>query len=478
MDIKEALTFDDVLLVPKKAIVNSRKDISLKTKLSKNISLNIPIISANMDTVTEVSMAVTLAKMGGIGIIHRFLTIEQQVNEVRKVKRAESFFIEHPFTLNLNSTLRDAKQLMQEHDITGILITNDENKLQGILTLRDTLFEDNDDVKVSDIMTERENLILGYKGITLEEAQQVLHNNRLEKLPVVDENNILHGLITTTDIMKLKQYPHSTKDNKGRLRVGAAIGVKSDFLERARELIYAGADVLVIDIAHGHSELAINVIKKIKQEFDCELIAGNVATKQGTEDLISAGADAIKCGVGSGSVCVTRLVAGAGVPQLTAVLDCAEAAERYDVPIISDGGIRTSGDITKALAAGASSVMIGSLLAGTDEAPGLTIVRNGVKHKISRVMASTTAIITKKDLDKNKLNQDDMEDVVAEGVDATVPYRGKASEVLKQLIGGLRSGLSYCGVNNLEDLRKNAEFIKITKAGLIESKPHDVEVIK
>ena len=860
MEIKEALTFDDVLLVPKKSVVNSRKDISLKTRLSKNIYLNIPIISSNMDTVTESSMAIALAKMGGIGIIHRFLTIEQQVNEVKKVKRAESFFIENPFTLNLNSALKDAKQLMQEHDITGILITDDENKLQGILTLRDTLFEDDENTKVYDIMTKRENLVLGYKGITLEEAQQVLHNNRLEKLPIIAEDNVLHGLITTTDIIKLKQYPHSSKDSKGRLRVGAAVGVKDEDIKRAQDLLDNGADVLVLDIAHGHSDIALNMIKKIKREFSCELIAGNVATKQGTEDLISAGADAVKIGVGSGcfaegtrilisngtyknieeilpgdkiinkdgnpvavlksfctgvkkvnkirnsifyedtyvtpdhrywvgdlntisistiqskgyarllevqsktipklskykwkqvvelkqdillmpkninfelndsfeiclkkrvggnwrtgytyktefilkpsyelgyifgtflgdgsahhavkkdgsnigsvrwyfgkgeidiveklinciakvfnkkckfynkknmiqvvfyykpladflqsfgkkknkelsiqflindkeylkglldglidsdghkekegrirfsntskklielfsvvnyiltgvfpnnlkrkisignlknadlnnfnisyiseiintgkkrltnkyqiaklleneetdfyvpvydleiddsthsfiannaivhnSICITRLVAGAGVPQLTAVIDCAEAAEKYNVPIISDGGVRTSGDITKALAAGASSVMIGSLLAGTDESPGLIIVRNGSKYKVSRGMASTTANITKKELDNIKLKQDDVGDVIAEGVEATVPYRGKASEVLKQLVGGLRSGLSYCGVNNLEDLRKNAEFIKITQAGLIESKPHDVEVIK
>src|SRR3989344_7142967 len=354
IDIREALTFDDVLLVPKRSVVNSRKDISLKTKLTNNIFLNIPILSANMDTVTESAMAITLSKMGGLGIIHRFLTIDQQVNEVLKVKRSENLIIEKPFTLNLNSKLKDAKNLMQEHNITGILIVDDENKLQGILTLRDTLFEDDENVNVSELMTKRNDLVVGYKGISLDEAQNILHNNKIEKLPIIDNEYNLHGLITTSDIMKIRQYPHSTKDDKGRLRVGVAIGVKGDYLDRARSLLYAGADVLVLDIAHGHSESAISAIKEIKKEFNCELIAGNVATKQGTEDLISAGADAIKVGVGSGSICITRLVAGAGVPQLTAVIDSSEIGEKYNIPVISDGGIRTSGDITKALAAGAS----------------------------------------------------------------------------------------------------------------------------
>ena len=478
MDIKESLTFDDVLLVPKKAIVASRKDISLKTRLSKNIPLHIPIISANMDTVTESAMAITLAKMGGLGIIHRFLSIEQQVNEVLKVKRSENLIIEKPFTLNLNSALKDAKNLMQEHNVTGILIVDDDHKLQGILTLRDTLFEDDENVNVSELMTKRNDLVVGYKGISLDEAQNILHNNKIEKLPIIDNEYNLHGLITTSDIMKIRQYPHSTKDDKGRLRVGVAIGVKGDYLDRARSLLYAGADVLVLDIAHGHSESAISAIKEIKKEFNCELIAGNVATKQGTEDLISAGADAIKVGVGSGSICITRLVAGAGVPQLTAVMDCVEIADKYDVPVISDGGIRTSGDITKALAAGASSVMIGSLLAGTDESPGFTIMRNGSKYKMSRGMATTAANISKQSIDNKKIEQEDIDDIVPEGIEAVVKYKGKASEVLKQLIGGLRSGLSYCGVNNLKDLKNNAEFIKITEAGKIESHPHDVEVIK
>jgi len=860
LNIKEALTFDDVLLVPKKSIVNSRREISLKTKLSKNISLNIPIISANMDTVTESAMAITLAKMGGLGVIHRFLKIQDQVNEVLKVKRAENIVIEKPFTLNLNSKLKDAKQLMQEHNISGILIVDGQNKLQGILTKRDMFFEENPEINVTELMTPRKNLIVCTPGISLEEAQEILKNNKLEKLPIVDEHNNLHGLITSSDIYKIKKYPYSNKDNKGRLRVGAAIGVRGDYLERAQSLLDAGADVLILDIAHGHSELAINAIKKIKNEFSCELIAGNVATYQGCEDLISAGADAVKVGVGSGcfaagtrilmsngtyknieeilpgdkiinkdgnpvavlksfctgvkkvnkirnsifyedtyvtpdhrywvcdlnttssltiqgkgdarllelqskkisnlskckwkqiaelkqdnllmpkninfelkdsfeiclkkrvggnwrigytyktevilkpnyklgyifgtflgggyvhitvkkngskigsvrwyfgkeegdiieklmhciskifnkecksynkknmiqvvlyykpladflqsfgknknkelpnqflindkeylkglldglidsagykrkegrimfsntskkiielfsvvnyiltgvfpnnskrkisisklknanlnnfnisyiseiintgkkrltnkyqivklleneetdfcipvydleiddpthsfiannaivhnSICITRLVAGSGVPQLSAVIDCANAAEKYSIPVISDGGIRTSGDITKALAAGASSVMIGNLLAGTDESPGLIIRRNGGRYKVSRGMAGISANLTRRAFENNELKQEDVEEIVPEGVEAMVPYKGKASEIIKQLIGGLRSGLSYCGVNNLEDLKKNAEFIKITEAGKIESKPHDVDVIK
>ena len=478
MEIKEALTFDDVLLAPKRSIVSSRKDISLKTRLSKNIFLHIPLISANMDTVTESAMAISLAKNGGLGIIHRFLSIEEQVNEVLKVKRAESLVIEKPYSLNINSKLKDAKSLMQNYNISGILIIDNDNKLQGILTKRDILFEDNEEEIVSNLMTKRQDLVTTYSGVKLEEAQEILHRNKIEKLPIIDKNNHLQGLITSSDIMKIKQYPHSTKDNKGRLRVGAAIGVKGDYLERAQNLLYAGADIIVLDIAHGHSDLAINAIKKIKSEFDCELIAGNVATKNAVEDLISAGADVVKAGVGGGSICITRIITGFGVPQLTAILDCVEVAEKYNIPIISDGGCRSSGDIVKALAAGASSVMLGNLFAGTDESPGFAIMKNGTKYKMSRGMASVSANITKKKIDQGQVEQEDLDGVVAEGVEAVVPYKGKVSDVIKQLIGGLRSGLSYCGVNNLEDLRKNAEFIKITKAGLIESKPHDVEVIK
>ncbi len=473
--MKEALTFDDVLLVPKKSNINSRKEISLKTRLSKNISLSIPLVSGTMDTVTESNMAITLAKMGGIGFIHRFLTIEQQANEVMKVKRAENLIIENPFTLNLNSKLKDVKFLMNENDVSGIPII-ENNKLMGIITKRDILFEDDLEKNVEEIMTK--DLITAPLGTSLEVAQEILNRNKIEKLPIVDENKKLHGLITSSDILKIKNYPHSSKDKKGRLMVGAAIGVK-DYLERARSLLHAGADVLIIDVAHGHSENVIKVIKEIKNEFDCELIAGNVATKEGTEDLISAGADAIKVGIGNGRICVTRLVSGAGVPQLTALIDCYEVASKYNIPIIADGGTGgLSGNIVKCLAAGASTVMLHGTLAGTEESPGVVIRKNGGKYKLYRGMASVTANIAKKEVDKKSLiDQDEIDEITAEGVESLVPYKGKASEIIKQLLGGVKSGLNYIGAKNFEELKKNAEFIRVTESGIKESKPHHVEVI-
>jgi IMP dehydrogenase len=386
LDIVEGLTFDDVLLAPKRSPIISRSQTDLHTKLSRNIALNTPIISANMDTITESGMAIALAREGGIGIIHRFMTIEDQVDEILKVKRSESVMIEQPYTIKPDLTVAEAKKAMEEYNVSGLLV-EEVGKLVGIITRRDITFEKNNKRKVSDLMTK--DVITAKPGITIDQAKEILHNQRIEKLPVVNDKKHIVGLITSKDILKMEQYPHASKDRKGRLLVGAAVGVKGDYLERTEALLEAGADIIVVDIAHGHSENAINTVHMIKKAFpDCELIAGNVATGEGTRDLIKAGVDAVKVGVGSGSICITRVVTGSGVPQLTAVIDSVKVARNYDIPIISDGGIRNSGDITKALAAGASSVMIGSLFGGTDESPGKTLVKNGKKYKMYRGMAS------------------------------------------------------------------------------------------
>ena len=384
MSIREGLTFDDVLLVPKFSDISSRSQTDLSTRLSRNIKLNIPLISANMDTVTESTMAVTMARQGGIGIIHRFLTINEQANQVLKVKRSGSVMIENPYLVNQDETISTALEIMDEKEVSGLLVVDSESKLVGILTERDVLFESVDSGKlVKDLMTK--DVITSKPGISMDEAKDILKNNRIEKLPLIDDEKKIHGLFTTQDILNMENYPIASQDSKGRPLVGAAVGVKGDFLERTEALLEAGTDAIVVDIAHGHSENAINTVKNIKKAFpDCELIAGNVATAQGVEDLIQAGVDAVKVGVGSGSICITRVITGSGVPQLTAVLDCAEIAKQYDIPIISDGGTRTSGDATKALAAGASSVMLGSMLGGTDESPGSTISKNGKRFKIYR----------------------------------------------------------------------------------------------
>ncbi len=478
MKIREGLTFDDVLLVPKRSSVISRSHVSLKTRLSRRINLNIPIVSANMDTVTEANMAIAIAREGGIGIIHRFMSIEQQVNEVKKVKRAENIIIEQPYTVKQEQYLYDAISKMNEYNVSGLLVTDDDNRLVGILTRRDIMFESDMNKRVYDVMTK--NVITARYGISIDEAKDILHKYRIEKLPLVDEHNRVKGLITAKDIMKMDQYPLAAKDKKGRLLVGAAVGVKGDFIERTEKLLDAGADVIVIDIAHGHSENAINAVKSIRKAFpDCELIAGNVATAQGTKDLIDAGVDAVKVGVGSGSICITRIVTGSGVPQLTAIMECSKVAKDYDIPIIADGGIRNSGDITKALAAGAHTVMIGSLLAGTDESPGVSITKNGKKYKIYRGMASFYASLGRKMREEGALNiDDDLNDYVPEGVEALVEYKGSVVEIVRHLLGGLRSGFSYCGARNIDELHRNAEFIKMTMAGYIESMPHDVNVIQ
>ena len=477
MDIREGLTFDDVLLVPKRSPIVSRSQTDLRTKLSRNITLNIPIISANMDTVTESGMAIALAREGGVGIIHRFMTIEDQVDQILRVKRSESVMIEQPYTIKPDVTVAEAKKAMAEYGVSGLLV-QEGGKLAGIITRRDITFEKNNKRKVSEVMTKE--VITAKTGTTIEQAKEILHKRRIEKLPVVDEKRRIVGLITSKDILKMDQYPHASKDRKGRLLAGAAVGVKGDYLERTEALLEAGADVLVVDIAHGHSENAINTVHMIKKAFpNCELIAGNVATGDGARDLIMAGVDAIKVGVGSGSICITRVVTGSGVPQLTAVLDSVKVARDYDVPVISDGGIRNSGDITKTLAAGSASVMVGSLFGGTDESPGKTLVKNGKKFKMYRGMASFYASLGRKYREEGPqvVDSDDLNDYVPEGVEAMVPYKGSVVDIVRQLAGGLRSGLSYCGAKTIPEMQKNAEFIKMTSAGFIESQPHDVDLM-
>jgi IMP dehydrogenase len=430
-----------------------------------------------METVTESGMAIALAREGGIGIIHRFITIEDQVDEILRVKRSESVMIEQPYTIKPDVTMAEARKAMAEYGVSGLLV-EEEGKLAGIITRRDITFEKNNKRKVSELMTK--DVITAKAGTTIEQAKEILHNQRIEKLPVVDDKKRIVGLITSKDILKMEQYPHASKDKKGRLLVGAAVGIKGDYLERTEALLEAGADVLVVDIAHGHSENAITTVHMIKKAFpDCELVAGNVATGDGARDLIKAGVDAVKVGVGSGSICITRVVTGSGVPQLTAVIDSVKVAKDYDIPVISDGGIRNSGDITKALAAGASSVMVGSLFGGTDESPGKTLVKNGKKFKMYRGMASFYASLGRKYREEGSqvVDSDDLNDYVPEGVEAMVPYKGSVVEIVRQLAGGLRSGLSYCGAKTIPEMQKNAEFIKMTSAGYIESQPHDVNVM-
>ena len=479
--IIDGLTFDDVLLVPKRTGVRSRKEIHTKTRLSRRIELKTPFISAPMDTVTEHAMAIAMARAGGIGIIHRFMSIEQQVEEVLKVKRSESILIDQPYNLSGNESLKDAKRLMARHGVSGLLIIDKRGVLEGILTARDILFEHDPEKPVREMMTPIKDMVTATPDTTLKEAGRILHQHKLEKLPLVDREGKLTGLITSRDILNLEQYPNTSKDEKGRLMVGAAIGVKSDYLERAKSLHQAGADVLVLDIAHAHSDVALEVIRAVKESIPLvELIAGNVATADGTADLIKAGADAVKVGIGSGSICITRIVTGAGVPQLTAIMDCAKVADEANVPIIADGGIRNSGDVTKAIAAGASTVMVGSLLAGTEESPGITVMREGRKYKLVRGMASVAASFdrTVREQDQNEAESAGaLLDYVPEGVEAFVPFKGNASDLINQLLGGLRSGLSYCGVTEISQLRGKGEFVKMSPAGLKESYPHDVEVM-
>ena len=472
------LTFDDVLLVPNRSAIRSRKDVSTELWLVPEISLSIPIVSANMDTVTETHMAVAMAQYGGIGILHRFMTIEQQAECVRRVKRSESLIVESPLTISPDASLEQARQHMAEAGVGGLMVVDGENHLLGMVTTRDVLLAPQRDVMLKEVMTPLEKLIIASQDETLDDACRKLYEHRVEKLPLVDEDGRLTGLITSQDIVKIYKHPNATKDNRGRLRVGAAIGVRAEDIERAANCVEAGTDVLVVDIAHGHSEHVIHMVRSLKQRFpNVPVIAGNVATAQGVLDLAEAGADAVKVGVGSGSICTTRIVTGFGVPQLTAISDCAAAGWELKVPIIADGGIRNSGDMTKALAAGASTIMVGSLLAGTDESPGAPVIRNGRRYKIVRGMASLSANLDRRMLEKGELEIEEWSEVVPEGVEAIVPFKGEVADILYQFVGGLRSGLSYAGARSIEELWQVAEFIHITASGMQESQPHNVELL-
>jgi IMP dehydrogenase len=473
------LTFDDVLLVPQRSRIRSRSSVDTSSWLVPGIRMAIPIISANMDTVTEAPMAIAMAQAGGIGIIHRFMSIQRQAEAVRRVKRSESFVVENPITIRPEAPLAEARSKMAEADIGGLVVADEAGRLLGMLTNRDILLAPQGDLQVQDVMTPRQRLVVAPTGAPMDTARLELYAHRIEKLPLVDAEDRVVGLITAQDIIKLQEHPNATKDGKGRLRVGVAIGVRSPDIDRACACVDAGADVLVVDIAHGHAEHVIEMTRQLKRTFPAvPVIAGNVATASGVRDLVEAGAEAIKIGVGAGSICTTRIVTGYGVPQLTAVDECARAGQELGVPVIADGGLRSSGDITKALAAGACTVMLGSLLAGTDESPGATVVRRGRRYKIVRGMASLSANIARKEIEKmGEVDPDEWEAVVPEGVEALVPHRGAVSDIIYQLVGGLRSGMSYAGAATIEELWHNAEFIRITPAGQKESSSHDVDEI-
>ncbi len=481
----KGLTFDDVLLVPKRSSVASRQDVNTNTWLTPTLPLRIPVVSANMDTVTEAPMSIAMARAGGIGIIHRFMTIETQIKQIKRVKRAEGFMVEQPHAIDQSATIGKARRLMRQNEVGGLVVTNSSESLVGLITQRDILLAPDDSALVSSVMTPPDEIISVSPEISLDEARKILHESRLEKLPVINDTGRLVGLITAQDIVKRDLYPNATSDEKGRLRVGAAIGVKPEDMQRAEALLVAGADLLVLDIAHGHADHCVDMVKNIRKNFpNAQVVAGNVASKDGARDLAEVGADAIKVGVGPGSICTTRIVTGFGVPQLTAIMDSVAgvAESGRDIPVIADGGIKTSGDLVKALAAGASTVMIGSLFAGCQEAPGATVIRSGQKFKVVRGMASLGAAmgrkaVEKEDDDESAESQEDWDKVIPEGVEAVVPYRGNVAELLYQLIGGLRSGLSYGGAKAIKELQNNAEFIEITPAGIRESHSHDVDRI-
>ncbi|WP_456272861.1 IMP dehydrogenase [Bacillus sp. AK031] len=473
---KEGLTFDDVLLLPAKSEVLP-KDVSIKVSLTDTLNLTVPVISAGMDTVTEAEMAIAMARQGGLGIIHKNMSIEQQAEQVDKVKRSESGVISDPFFLSPEHQVFDAEHLMGKYRISGVPIVNnfDEQKLVGILTNRDLRFIQDYSIPISDVMT-KENLVTAPVGTTLDEAEKMLQKYKIEKLPLIDEDGVLKGLITIKDIEKVIEFPHSAKDKHGRLLAGAAVGVSGDTMKRVEQLVKSQVDVIVIDTAHGHSAGVLQVVREIRQQYpDLNIIAGNVATAEATSALFEAGADVVKVGIGPGSICTTRVVAGVGVPQITAIYDCATEARKHGKSIIADGGIKYSGDIAKALAAGGHAVMLGSLLAGTSESPGETEIFQGRRFKVYRGMGSVSSM---EKGSKDRYFQEENKKFVPEGIEGRLPYKGPLSDTLYQLIGGLRSGMGYCGSKDLQALREEAQFTRMTGAGLRESHPHDVQITK
>lgn len=472
----EAITFDDVLLVPGKSKALPR-EVALKTKLTNNIDLNIPLLSSAMDTVTEDSMAIAIAREGGIGIIHKNMSIEKQAGEVDKVKRSESGMILKPITLTPDRKIKDALSLMEKFKVSGFPIVDDNGKLIGILTNRDLRFETNGEILIKEIMT-KDNLVTAPVGTDLNKAEVILQKHKIEKLPVVDKKGKLKGLITFKDIQKRKSFPNACKDKFGRLRVGAAVGITPDTLDRVIELVKANVDVVVVDTAHGHSQGVLDMVKKIKAKTDIQVIAGNIVTAEAAYDLINAGVDGIKVGIGAGSICTTRVIAGVGVPQMTAILDCAKVAANYKIPLIADGGVKHTGDIPKAIAAGADSVMIGGIFAGTDESPGEKVLFEGRTYKVYRGMGSIEAM---KEGSKDRYFQDVEDDItklVPEGIEGIVPYKGPLSDTVYQIIGGLRASMGYCGAKDIHEMQKKTKFVKVTNSGLRESHPHDVKITK
>jgi len=474
---KKGLTYDDVLLVPQRSFIDHRASISLETHLTRNIKLYLPFISANMDTVTEANMAIAMAREGGIGIIHRFMSIDEEVDQVTKVKRSEGFILDKPYTVLPDMNLKKFLELREKLKIRTFLVTDNKNKLLGIITRRDYRFEDNLNKKVTDLMTPVSKMTVGKIGLAFTQAKQIFRQNKLEKIPLVDNKGYLKGLITSRSILNYEKHPFSTKDKFGRYRVGAAIGVVNDFIDRAGALVKAGVDVLVVDVAHGHNQIARKAIRAIRKKYkSIDLIGGNIATAEGIDDLINDGVDAIKVGIGPGGLCTTRMVAGVGVPQFTAVVECARRAARKKIPVIADGGTNYPGDLVKALAAGASTLMLAGWFAGTDESPGELIMRKGMKYKVHRGSASFLATADRK-MELENHSEQRLNTIVAEGVEALVPYKGEVVDVIYQLTGAIKSGMSYCNAKNISALWRNARFIKITEAGFRESRSHNVEEI-